>query len=234
MNDHLLKPTEHQLFTIKLIAIYAGSILVLWNIPILKEILWPFKIFTVALHEFGHAIVGIMTGAKIESITLDPNEGGATKMKGGNFYLSLPAGYVGSSFWGALMVFAGFDTLASQIVSCIVGASMLIILFYARNWLARMITVFFVGLIAVLWWYNQSFYLRYFVLFLGVMSCLYSLWDIVEDLISRKVNESDATKYSKLCCRGMIPSQVWGIIWFMISLLFLAAGVIAALIVFKD
>ena len=72
-----LQPTESQLVTIYIIAIYAVSILVLWNLPYIHYILWPFKIFTVALHEFGHAFMGICTGAKIQSITLDPNEGGA-------------------------------------------------------------------------------------------------------------------------------------------------------------
>jgi hypothetical protein len=64
------------------------------------------------------------------------------------------------------------------------------------------------------------------------MSCLYSLWDIVEDLVVRRVNESDATQFAKYtgCC---VP-QFWGLIWFLISLVFLAAGVLAGLIVFRD
>jgi Peptidase M50B-like len=93
---------------------------------------------TVALHEFGHASAGVLTGAKIESITLDPDEGGLTKMRGGNPYITLPAGYIGSTFWGALMVFAGFNTLASKIVSVIVGAAMLATLFWAKNWLVSL------------------------------------------------------------------------------------------------
>lgn len=48
--------------------------------------------------------MGICTGAKIESIHLDPNEGGATRMRGGIPFLTLPAGYLGSSFIGAAMV----------------------------------------------------------------------------------------------------------------------------------
>jgi hypothetical protein len=64
------------------------------------------------------------------------------------------------------------------------------------------------------------------------MSCLYSLWDIVEDLVVRKVNESDATKFAKYtgCC---IP-QFWGLVWLIISLIFLGAAIIAGLAVFHD
>ena len=56
-------------------------ILIFWNTPYLKDILYPFRIFTVGnpcvhnlqrigLHEFGHAIIGIVTGATIVSITV--------------------------------------------------------------------------------------------------------------------------------------------------------------------
>lgn len=66
--------------------------------------IYPFKLLTVGFHEFGHAFMGVCTGAKIESIHLDPNEGGATRMRGGIPFLTLPAGYLGSSFIGAAMV----------------------------------------------------------------------------------------------------------------------------------
>ena len=66
---------------------------------------------------FSHAIVGLCTGAKIESIVLEPNEGGATRMRGGIPWLTLPAGYLGSSFIGAAMIACAFDIRASKVMS---------------------------------------------------------------------------------------------------------------------
>ncbi|KAJ3171953.1 hypothetical protein HDU88_006763 [Geranomyces variabilis] len=229
-----LEPSEEQKRTIIFIGVYAIVISVLWNLPFVKHVLWPFKIVTVALHEFGHASAGLCTGAKIVAITLDPDQGGLTKMRGGNQYISLPAGYLGSAFWGALMIFAGFDITASKVVSALVGLAMLLTLYWAKNWLTRGITLLFIGLIVGLWLIKDAFYLRYFVLFMGTMSCLYSLWDIIEDLVTRKVNESDATQFSRICCGGCIPAQAWGLLWFLVSVAFVAAAVIAALLVFKD
>ena len=37
------------------------------------------------------------------------------------------------------------------------------------------------------------------------MSCMYTLWDIVDDTLSRKINESDASRFAELC--GCCPSQ---------------------------
>lgn len=39
-----------------------------------------------------HALAGVLTGARIESIALDPDEGGATRMRGGVLACTLPAG----------------------------------------------------------------------------------------------------------------------------------------------
>ncbi|KAJ3325587.1 hypothetical protein HDV06_003405 [Boothiomyces sp. JEL0866] len=229
-----LQPSADQWTTIYFIIGYAIGIGLIWHIPYVKEILWPFKILTVALHEFGHASAGILTGAKIMSITLDPNEGGLTKMRGGNPYITLPAGYIGSLFWGSLMVCCGFDVLASKVAAGLVGVAMLATLWWAKNWLARTITVAFIGLGALLWWYHDAEYLRYFILFLGVMSSLYSLWDIIEDLIMRKVNESDASQFSRLCCGGALSPKFWGVIWFFISIIILGLSIIIALEVFKN
>jgi len=236
-----LVPSQDQLTTIYICIGYSFAILILWNVRYLKELLLPFKIVTVALHEFGHASVGICTGtpihsflfikgAKIESIEVNPDEGGLTKLRGGNPYLTLPAGYLSSSFYGALMLFAGFNILASKIVTVLLGVSLLVVLFYAKNWLTRFITVAFGVALGLLWWL-QEVGLRYVVLFMGVMSSLYSVWDIVEDLIRRRVNESDASRFSQLC--GGSP-QLWGFLWFLISLSFIALSIFGALVLLPD
>jgi hypothetical protein len=74
---------------------------------------------------------------------------------------------------------------------------------------------------------NQGF----LQLFIGVMSSLYSVWDICDDLILRKVNESDASVFAK---RYGGSSQCWGVIWSIISLLFMAAGIVAGVAAFPQ
>ena len=228
------KPGDSQLNTIYWLIGYTFFIAIVWHIPFLHYVLWPFKILTVALHEFGHAFAGILSGAKIISITLDPNEGGLTKMKGGNPYITLPAGYIGSLFFGSAMVMAGFNVTASKVLAVIVGIAMLITLFYARNLLTVATTILSLGLFAILWWYQGAKYLRFYILFLGAMSSLYSLWDIIEDLILRKVNESDASQYSRICCSGAFSPKFWGVIWFFVSIIILGVSVAVALLVFKN
>lgn len=63
------------------------------------------------------------------------------------------------------------------------------------------------------------------------MSSLYSVWDICDDLILRKVNESDASVFAK---RYGGSSQCWGVIWSIISLLLMICGILAGLAAFKQ
>jgi hypothetical protein len=201
-------------------------------VPYLKMILWPFKMLVIAFHEFGHAFTAILTGGKVKSIELDPNEGGVTHLSGGISAITLPAGYLGSSIIGALLTFCGFNIVASKIASIVLGVCFLLTLWWGkRDWLTIVTILLAVGLLIACWFIQHAEALRFVVLFIGVMSGLYSLWDIGDDLIFRKVNSSDASVFAK---RYGGSSQCWGVIWCIISLLIMAVGIVAGLAAFPQ
>lgn len=227
-----IDPTHDQRTIIIVACVYVVVIAALWNIPYLKLIIYPFKLNTVGLHEFSHAIVGLITGAKIESITLEPNEGGATRMRGGIAWLTLPAGYLGSSFVGAAMIACAFDIRASKVMTLILAAIFLLTLWWARrDWLVWVLLFVMAGIIVAFWFIAHGVALQYYVLFMGVMSCLYSIWDIIEDLVLYKHNDSDASAFSRLVGG---PPQMWGVLWAFISVGFFALGMIVGILAFKD
>lgn len=228
----IMNPTHDQWITIYVIIGYFVGIVILWNIPYLEKLLLPFKIITVAFHEFSHALTGCCTGAKIKGIKVNPDEGGVTHMTGGIQCCVLPAGYLGSALFGAICIFCGFDVLASKVMGVIIGVCLLFVLFYARNLLTGIMCLIFIAVMAVLFWYENGRWLIFFVTFMGVMSSLYSVLDIIDDLIKRKVNESDASKFSQLCCGGCISPRIWGAIWFLISIVFIIGAILLALIAF--
>ena len=186
----------------------------------------------IAFHEFSHAITSCCTGGRVESISLDPHEGGVTHMRGGVQAITLPAGYLGSSLIGMLLTFCGFDIVASKIASIVLGVCFLLTLWWGKkDWLTIGTIVLAVGLLVACWFIAHAEALRFFVLFIGVMSSLYSVWDICDDLILRKVNSSDASQFAK---RYGGSSQCWGIIWSIISVLFMAAGIVAGIAAFPE
>lgn len=186
----------------------------------------------IAFHEFGHAITAVLTGGKVKSISLDPNEGGVTHMLGGKSAITLPAGYLGSSLIGALLIFCGFNIVASKVASFVLGVCFLLTLWWGkRDWLTIMTVLLAVGLLIACWFISHAQALRFVVLFIGVMSSLYSVWDICDDLILRKVNSSDASVFAK---RYGGSSQCWGVIWSIVSVIFMAAGIVAGLAAFSQ
>ncbi|KAG8532337.1 uncharacterized protein KY384_003978 [Bacidia gigantensis] len=100
LNRRGLDVNSTQKATLGVIVAYIVVIALLWNLPYVRWVLWPFKMLVIAFHEFSHAITSCCTGGRVESISLDPHEGGVTHMRGGISAITLPAGYLGSSLIG--------------------------------------------------------------------------------------------------------------------------------------
>jgi len=228
-----LTPNATQRTTLIVAGCYILIIGILWHVPYLNFIIYPFKLLTVGFHEMSHAFAGVLTCAHIHSIELDPDEGGATRMSGGIAWITLPAGYLGSSLIGAALIACGFDTNASKVASLVLAVFFVFTLWWARrNLLTWLLLLGMSGLILLFWFLKGGEVLRYLVLFIGVMSCLYALWDVIDDTIARKVNTSDASAFAKIC--GCFPSQVWGAIWLFIAFVFFILGIVVGLVAFKE
>ncbi|KAK6150990.1 hypothetical protein DH2020_015922 [Rehmannia glutinosa] len=114
-------------------------------------------------------------------------------------------GDLGSSFWGMALILASTNLLTAKIAAGCLVLSLLIVLFIAKNWTLRGLCI-------------------------GVMNSLFSVYDIYDDLISRRVHISDAEKFAELCpcpCNG----AAWGVIWAMISFIFLFGAIYLGLVI---
>lgn len=167
--------SDAQKITFGVFFAYLAVILVIMGInkKQINWILWPFKILTVSFHEFGHAIACVLTCGKVVGLELDPREGGATHMKGGVPWVTLPAGYLGSSFIGALLIFCGYSIVASKIASFGIGLVSLLSLYwgmktwfrkgYSNPWLVPLIVFINDGLLVACWFIADSEALRFYV-----------------------------------------------------------------------
>uniref|UniRef100_F6HSR7 Peptidase M50B-like protein n=1 Tax=Vitis vinifera TaxID=29760 RepID=F6HSR7_VITVI len=216
------------------IGVFTVVILLLWR----TFLLTPFKLITVFLHEASHAIACKLTCGQVEGIQVNADEGGVTQTRGGVYWLILPAGYLGSSFWGMVFILASTNLLTSRIAAGCFAVALIVVLFIAKNWTLRGLCIgeYFYGFIiflAIIWVLQETTkvrILRFFILFMGVMNSLFSVYDIYDDLISRRVHSSDAEKFAEICpcpCNGV----GWGVIWGMISFIFLAAAMYLGLVI---
>ncbi|CEG37792.1 uncharacterized protein PHALS_05847 [Plasmopara halstedii] len=221
---------DKQFLSIFLIICYSITIFKLWRVPIIH----PFKTLTVFLHELGHATAAWLTCGSVEGMEVHPDEGGVTKTVGGLQWVIVPAGYLGSAMWGMALTIASADKTASEVAAGVLIFFLLVFILLAHNNYLRILNFCFIVLLAGLMALNIGTTfdaLQYVTLFLGVMSCLFSVYDIWDDLIARRLNESDASVFAKMTHTS---SRCWGVIWGLIAIASLVAGLYFNLLVAED
>ena len=95
----------------------AAIALGLWGTPVVK----PFRVYMVMIHEMGHAGATILTGGEVLEMRTNWNESGHTTSRGGSFTVTSSAGYVGSAFLGAFVIYAGNWALLQRILLAGIG-----------------------------------------------------------------------------------------------------------------
>src|SRR3954466_10077092 len=87
-----------------LLAVLAAVVVfVLWNIPQLDFILYPFRLFVSYVHESGHGTAAILTGGRFEALQIFSDGSGQALTVGGSRLVVLPAGYLGAALFGAVL-----------------------------------------------------------------------------------------------------------------------------------
>jgi Peptidase M50B-like len=195
--------------------LFFAALWFLWD----TSLVYPLKIFVVLLHEISHAIASVATGGGIEKITLDPRQGGACYCFGGNAFLTLSAGYLGSLLWGGLMFSAARSRrIHTDWVNGFIGAMvMLLTLFFVRTAFGLVFGIAF-GLAMVLTSkYAGRSVNRGLLYALGLTSALYAILDIKSDVLERPGVESDARMLADITG---VPTVVWGVLWIAIAIAF--------------
>ena len=189
-------------------AVYFTALWLLWP----TVWIYPFKIFVVFLHELSHAVAGLATGGTVQRITLDPREGGATYVNGGNAFVMLSAGYLGSLLWGLalLLVARARQRIARSAVlvlgAVLLGASVL----FVRNGFGFVFGLLFGLMLLVGARKLPDGGIIVLLTGLGLTSALYALFDIRDDILTRPELQSDANMLSQLTG---VPTLAWGFLW---------------------
>ncbi|KAG6909040.1 hypothetical protein DXG01_002314 [Tephrocybe rancida] len=126
-------PDSEQVVVIYVILAMAVIIFGFWNVPVVRNLINPLKLFTIALHEFCHIFAAVISGGRILRITIDPHIGGATIVEGGRPTFILASGYLGSTLLGGLFVLAGYSSLVAKVMSFVLGIGLIMPLALVRD-----------------------------------------------------------------------------------------------------
>ncbi len=195
------------------LAVYALAVWFLWD----TVFVWPVQMFVVLLHELSHGLVALATGGSIREIGLSPDQGGFCRCPGGNAFLTLSAGYLGSLAWGALFIELGrLGGRASRILLGVLGAVILVLAFTTVRSVFAIILCLSAGAALILAGFRlRSAGREVLLTALGLTSCLYAVLDIKSDILDRPGLPSDATALAHMTG---VPAVVWGLAWILVSL----------------
>jgi len=180
-------------------------------------VVYPIKLFVVFLHELSHGIAAVITGGKIVKFEISYLIGGTCYTTGGNSFIIASAGYIGSILLGGLLLLRASKTKDSKIIGISLSIIILIItLIYVRNQFGFLFGIGFGTLLLLLSYFLPSKILELVLKFIGVVSCLYVLVDIKEDLFTLDYRGSDADYLQSITG---IPAILWGILWSIIAII---------------
>jgi hypothetical protein len=186
--------------------------LLLWN----TVFVYPFRMFVVFLHEVSHGLAAVLTGGALVSIHLSPDEGGMALTRGGSRFVILTAGYLGSLLFGALFLLLGRRRRWAPGVIAVVGLFTLVVtIVYVRTGFGFFYGLLAAGVFVLVAWKLDPQASEILLAAIGVMSCLYAVWDIASDVLFRAVPQSDASALADLT---HVPALVWGVLWIAASL----------------
>lgn len=87
------------------LALATGLTLILSVVPFAEVLTYPIRLFVTFIHEGSHALATILTGGSVSSMTVAVDESGLTWSRGGFRPLISSAGYLGTTIFGAVLLF---------------------------------------------------------------------------------------------------------------------------------
>ncbi|HJN49782.1 MAG: M50 family metallopeptidase [Pseudomonadales bacterium] len=204
------------------------AIFLLWHYPVL----YPLKLLVVFFHESSHALMTISTGGSVEALVIDQMQGGHVISAGGNRFLTLTAGYLGSLVWGMIIYLVAVRTELDKAMMIILGV---VVLAIAGSFIRELFPLAFAGIVGisliVSGWKLNTEINDLILRVIGMTNLIYVPYDIYSDTIARSGLRSDAFMLAEEYGGA---AWLWGGVWLVISLILVVTTLVLGLLSSQD
>mmetsp|Transcript_61341 Transcript_61341/g.115684 ORF Transcript_61341/g.115684 Transcript_61341/m.115684 type:complete len:379 (-) Transcript_61341:63-1199(-) len=237
--------SEPQIMLLGNYILYLLACVLLWHSKSLR----PLKLFTVFLHELGHAVAVWVTCGKVTGIEVHADHGGLTHWSHQSHrircasHLVLPAGYLGSAAWGGVILVCCARPASTYLIAMVLSIFLIIAFGYSllgknsrRDWTLTNLCVGMLVLIAgalclhiLTGWRIWYMLLNKVLLLVGCMNTVFATYDIWDDCVLRSEERSDACRYAELLDLRCVTGRCVGTVWLLVSLGLAASALLMAL-----
>lgn len=220
--------------------------IVLWFIPFAEYLVYPIRLFVTFIHESSHALIAVLTGGSVQSLTISMDGSGVVySAPGGTIgaLLTSSSGYLGSTAFGVLMLYLIRRSFSPNKILTALGifvAAMTVVftvispvfnfLSLQASFSSIVFTIIAGGLLAAalvgLGIYSSLRVTNFAVAFLAVQCLLNALSDLksVFFINAPLVGSDMHTDAANMAAASGIPGIMWVVIWIGLSLLMISLG----------
>ena len=220
--------------------------LVLWFIPFADYLVYPIRLFVTFIHESSHALVAVLTGGSVQSLTISSDGSGVVYSAPGGVFgglLTSSAGYLGTTAFGVLMLYLIRRSFSPNKILTALGifvAAMTVIFtiispvfnFLSLNasFTSILFTVIAGSLLAAglvgLGIYAKARVANFAVAFLAVQCLLNAALDLINVFFINApfVGANIQSDAGNMSAATGVPGIVWVAIWMGISLVMISLG----------
>ena len=209
--------------------------LLLWFIPYVEFLTYPFRIFVTFIHEGGHALAALFTGNSVSYMSVAANASGETYTTHGGVIsqtLISSAGYIGAMAFGALLLVLIRKAVAARLVllGCAIFVFTLTMIyglikpvFSMAGWSGIPFTLvsgiaISVGLFLIAR-FATARVATFFTSFLAVQCVLNALFDLkTVFFLSTPFGPSVLNDAGNMARATGIPALIWTVIWIGLAL----------------
>jgi hypothetical protein len=190
-----------------------------WNTPFI----YPIKLFTVTMHETGHALAATVLGGKAIKIAINRYQGGITQYQipletpSWKKFVIASAGYLGSIIIGALLLLLSHTRVAPWLLWLLGFGLFLETIFFVRDWFTAGISAIAILFFAAVSLLAPNSIKIFIAKFIATVSCCYAIFDIRDDVLRFGSEQRMGSDAHALQVLTGIPYYVWGILWIIIS-----------------
>lgn len=203
-------------------------LLVLWQVPGVGFVVYPFRLFGTFVHEISHGLAALITGGDFHRFTVSPDLSGLAWSSGGWRWVISSAGYIGSAVFGGLLILLAARGFSSRALLLALGVILAVLcLLFVRNLFGIATGLGLAGLLLLAGarlrppWSDLTLLVLALQLVLDGFNSLFTLLR----LSAASNVQTDAMSMAQ--ATG-VPALVWTIVWAGISAAMLVAALHAA------